>query len=182
MNEITVAFAVVPAPRAFIWAFLLLGALPILLTSGAVYALTKTIAPGITAMVVILGVAMFSASLFVFLSNDISLTDQSLKVKSAFFGRTVDRSEIIWADARMINSSTDSELLPKVRTSGIGLPGYAAGWFVLRNGTRAFMLTTEDPLLYLPVADGSALVLSVDTSSTLFQTLQREYQIEANGR
>jgi len=182
MSEVTVTFAVVPALQAFIWAFLLLGALPVLLTSGTVYALKKTILPGVTAAVTILGVAIFSASLFVFLNSDISLTGRYLEVKSPLFARTVDRKDVIWADARMINSDQDFELLPKVRTNGIGLPGYAAGWFVLQNGTRAFLLTTDDPLIYLPVTDGSALVLSIDTSSTLFQTLQREYQIETNGQ
>ncbi len=177
MNDIAVGFAVVPALSTFVWAFLILGLFPVVLTAGAAWLLSRKISPTLIAIVSVVGGVMFAASLTVLLRNDISLTGQSLSVQAGFYRRSVDKVDIVWTDARLIDAAAVPELTPRVRTNGIDLPGYQAGWFILKNGTRAFLLVTGKTRLYLPTAKGDALVLSVEPQSPLFQALEREYGI-----
>jgi hypothetical protein len=54
------------------------------------------------------------------------------------------------------------------------MPGYAAGWFRLRNGERALTyLTTRDRVAYVPVSDGYVLLLSVRNADALIADLKQ---------
>ena len=52
--------------------------------------------------------------------------------------------------------------MPTIRTNGIGLPGFLVGHVKLRDGTKARVaLTDKSSVLYLPLSDGSAWMISV---------------------
>jgi hypothetical protein len=76
--------------------------------------------------------------------------------------------------ARAANLDEAPELRPRRRTFGTGLPGYASGWFRLRNGERALVyLTDRRRVAYLPTAEGYALPLSVAEPERLIDALAR---------
>jgi hypothetical protein len=64
--------------------------------------------------------------------------------------------------------------IPKRRTLGTGLPGYASGWFRLRSGEKALVyLTRRRDVVYVPTSDGYSLLLSVEEPEKFIGTLQR---------
>ena len=89
------------------------------------------------------------------------LTDTELILRAGFYGRTLQRS-CLRADSALELSLVDRrELAPRWRTNGIGLPGFRAGWFRLRNNEKALVLLT-DPfhVTYLPTSEGYVLLIS----------------------
>jgi hypothetical protein len=64
-------------------------------------------------------------------------------------------------EARVVDLSREADLRPRSRRWGTGLPGYAAGWFRLRNGERALLYVTAwSRVLYVPTSAGYVLLLS----------------------
>ncbi len=102
---------------------------------------------------------------------DVELGPSGLRIRSPLYGRTIPWSRIDAAAARAIDLRREPEWRPRWRTSGIGLPGYHAGWHRLRNGRRALAFLTEGPraalvptrdyVLLVEVADPEALVAAV---------------------
>jgi len=155
MNEV-MSLVVAPTTRSIVWAFV------------AVFVANRALTITVTGAVTALSVILFAAFVWFLSRNEIMLDAQALTVRAAFYERTVSRADIDWTESRFIDAARDSGLTPRVRVNGIGLPGYRAGWFRLANGARAFVLQTQGPLAYLPVAGGEALVLTVTRSSPLF--------------
>jgi hypothetical protein len=78
------------------------------------------------------------------------------------WGRSIPLSALDVAQARVVDLERTSELQPRSRRLGTGLPGYAAGWFRLANGEKALVyLTRSSPVVYVPTREDYALLLSV---------------------
>lgn len=78
------------------------------------------------------------------------------------------------AKAQVVNLAERSDLSPSLRTNGVGLPGYQAGWFNLQNGQKALLyLTSRDHVVYLPTNEGYSLLLSAADSGGLLDSLRR---------
>ena len=94
-----------------------------------------------------------------------------LHIRSPLYGRTIAWSSILADDARVVNLKIEKQFAPSWRTNGIGLPGYAAGWFRLKNGQKALafitdyarvvLISTPDYAILVSVADAEALVTAV---------------------
>lgn len=174
MNEVAVNLVVAPTTRSLVWAFVFVVVLPVLTTWVAVFFANRALTVTVTGAVTALSVVLFAAFAWFLLRNEIVLDTQSLTVRAAFYERSVSRDDIDWNESRFIDTAGDSKLRPRVRVNGIGLPGYRAGWFRLANGARAFVLQTQGPLAYLPVAGGEAFLLTVTRSSPLFDRIGPE--------
>jgi hypothetical protein len=77
-------------------------------------------------------------SFFVFIgysSQHVSfeVNEQGLKISKALYGRFIPREQITAEGVKVVNLNIDAEYKPKMRTNGIGLPGYAEGWFKLKK-------------------------------------------------
>jgi crotonobetainyl-CoA:carnitine CoA-transferase CaiB-like acyl-CoA transferase len=60
-----------------------------------------------------------------------------------------------------------------MRTNGVGLPGYRAGWFRLRNGEKALAFVTDvHRVTYLRTTDGYSVLLSVEQPQQFASALQ----------
>jgi hypothetical protein len=69
--------------------------------------------------------------------------------------------------------SSTSDYAPNRRTFGTRLPGYASGWFRLKNGERALAyLTRRESVVYLPTSLGYSLLLSATRPQELVGVLQ----------
>jgi hypothetical protein len=76
--------------------------------------------------------------------------------------------------ARIVDLEAERELQPALRLIGTTLPGYRAGWFWLRDGSRAFLVLTEwKRVLVLPRRNGGRLLLSLQRPEALLEALRR---------
>ena len=76
-------------------------------------------------------------------------------------GRTIRLSNLNLASAQVVRMDGNSDVRAVTRTNGIGLPGYAVGWFKLASGDKALLAVTSGNALYIPTREGYALLLSV---------------------
>jgi Bacterial PH domain len=89
------------------------------------------------------------------------LSDAGLDFRGDIYGGRVPWAALRVQEARIVDLSREAELRPRSRRWGTGLPGYAAGWFRLRNGERALLYVTAwSRVLYVPTSAGYVLVLS----------------------
>ncbi len=90
------------------------------------------------------------------------ITDEGLRIKGALYGRSIDKKSLVAPDARIINLLDDTVYRPRIRTNGVGLPGYLEGWFRLKNKEKALLfLTNKAQVIYIPTKDGYSVMLSV---------------------
>lgn len=91
-----------------------------------------------------------------------TISEQGLKISPALYGRFIPHEQIRTEGVRVINLNIDTEYKPKMRTNGIGLPGYAEGWFKLNNKEKALLFVTDpSSVVYIPTAAGYSVLLSV---------------------
>ena len=55
------------------------------------------------------------------------LTDEDLRLNILLYGRTIPNAEIAVNQARIVDLNNELPLTPRLRTKGIGLPGYRVG-------------------------------------------------------
>jgi hypothetical protein len=102
------------------------------------------------------------------------LSDAGLDFRGDVYGRRVPWSVLRLQDARIVDLAREGELRPRSRRLGTALPGYAAGWFRLRNGERALVfLTAWHRALYVPTTAGYALLLSPEYPEVMLAELRR---------
>lgn len=88
------------------------------------------------------------------------LTSEGLRLRGDLYGRLVPRAALRVSEARRLTAN-DTELWPKLRTLGTGLPGYQAGWYRLQNGDKALVyLTDRERAVYVPTTEGYAVLVS----------------------
>ncbi|MEO8133308.1 MAG: hypothetical protein ABI831_04970 [Betaproteobacteria bacterium] len=96
--------------------------------------------------------------------RSLTLTDSDLIVRAGFYSRTLPRRSLLTGKAEQVSLLDRREFAPRLRTNGIGLPGFRAGWFRLRNNERALVLLTNPfGVTYLPTSEGYALLVSTTT-------------------
>jgi len=90
------------------------------------------------------------------------VSEQGLRISGGVYGRFIPRGEITGDGVKVINLNVDSEYKPKLRTNGIGLPGYAEGWFKLKNNEKALLFVTDrSNVVYVPTKKDYSVLLSV---------------------
>jgi hypothetical protein len=104
----------------------------------------------------------------------VEVSAAGLRIAGDFWGRTIPIQSIELPGARALDLAGSPEHSPKRRTFGTGLPGYASGWFRLRNGEKALVyLTDRRRVAYLPTSLGYSIVLSVAEPERLLEALSR---------
>lgn len=92
-----------------------------------------------------------------------TVAPDALRVRGDVYWRTVPRTALRPEAARIVDLRATRELQPTLRLFGTALPGYLAGWFRLRDGSRAFLAVTDRRrVVHVPTAGGAALLLSPD--------------------
>jgi|SRR5579875_3482182 len=90
------------------------------------------------------------------------VSESGLRIHGGLYGRTIPAESLVCSRAKAVDLKADPSLKPGLKTNGIGLPGYQAGWFHLKNGEKALVfLTDRSSVAYIPTREGYSLVLSV---------------------
>ncbi len=84
----------------------------------------------------------------------LEITPQALVIHAGWGSPEILLSDLRLDEARVVNLDQERSLQPVVRTGGTGAPTLKAGWFILRNREKAFLLVTKpEKVLYLPTRD-----------------------------
>jgi len=118
-----------------------------------------------------------TALMFVWVSwsashGSITITDQAIQVSIPLYGRTIPISNLNLAGAQVLDLDATSEIRAVTRSNGIGLPGYAVGWFKLSSGRKALMAVTRGRVLSSPTTEGYSLLLSVSHPDVALKELR----------
>lgn len=167
-------FPITPPPAHAAW---LLGAL--LLVPLVVIALTFTTADADAKAPAAMGIGIAIVALVgmvTFLGlrrRQVLLDDGRLVVKAAMFTHRLDVSALDLARARIVDLDERTELRPGLKSFGMSLPGFQAGWFLLRDRSRGFCLvTSRRRVLWLPAHAGSSLLLSLEQPQAMLDALR----------
>jgi hypothetical protein len=96
-------------------------------------------------------------------STEFNIGAEGLRISKTLYGRTIPWDKLKVESARPVDLTQNREFGPSWRTNGLGLPGYGAGWFKLRNGEKALLfLTDKTRAVYIPTTRGYSLLLSVE--------------------
>lgn len=108
------------------------------------------------------------------LHRRISIDGDKLVVEAAvFYSRKLAVSELALDQARVLNLDEHTEFKPMLKFCGVGLPGFRAGQYLLRNRSRAFcLLTAQHNVLLLPQHDGKLILLSPEKQQILLSRLR----------
>ena len=124
--------------------------------------LTWALAILIPAGVILVGaIVMLAVTVAGSQSARFELSPEGLRLRGDLWGRLVPAAALRGADARAVSLSAEPQLAPAKRTMGTGLPGYASGWFRLRNGDKALVyLSDRSRVVYVPTTLGFDLLIS----------------------
>ena len=104
-----------------------------------------------------------------------TVNDNTLGIKRALYGKSIAISSLDLQNTQVLDLTQDNNkpLRPIIRTNGIGLPFYQAGWFRLRNRGKALLFTTNmKNVIHIPTSEGYALMLSVDDTEKFLASLK----------
>jgi Bacterial PH domain len=106
--------------------------------------------------------------------GSVEVSTDSIRLRAPIYGRSIPMTSIMAEQAQIIDTTKEANLRPKWRTNGIGLPGYAAGWFKLQNGEKALVLMTDrHKVLYLPTREGYSVLVSAAEPERLLASIKK---------
>ena len=140
--------------------------------NGPVYALGLLMAVCLViclSLLLLFGYCAYSAR-----NTVVTVSESGLQIQGNLYGRHIPFCSIELDQAEVVDLSQTTPYQPRLRTNGIGLPGYQSGWFSLTNRQKALVfLTDRRQILYLPTSEGYVVLLSVERPQALLQTLQQ---------
>ena len=101
------------------------------------------------------------------------VSPEGLRIRGdLFYSRMIAASDLVAAQARVVDLQADPEHQLRWRRNGTALPNYKAGWFGLRNGEKALVFMGKPQrVAYIPTRSGYAVVLSVKDPERLISLL-----------
>ena len=136
------------------------------------------LALGIIAACLLLGGAFLGWIAWSASALSVSIEGDDLHIQAPLYGRSVPIHVLDLDRARIERLDKQSEIRPRIRTNGIGMPGYGVGWLRLKNREKALaVLVGKGEVLYLPTSEGYAILLGVREPRQLLDAL-----IAARGR
>lgn len=104
----------------------------------------------------------------------VEVTESALVLKAPLYGRSIPIESLHLERARVVALDSTTDLRPRVRTNGVGLPGLGLGWFRLANGDKALAaLTDRRRVVYVPTDRGYSLLLSLERPEAFLEFAAR---------
>ncbi|MEB0141090.1 MULTISPECIES: PH domain-containing protein [unclassified Undibacterium] len=163
-----------PSLKAAITFFILAFLTPVgVLGIAVAFSKTSTSAGILTTILIIALLPFALISWTAFSRRQIEINANEIVVKTAFYTTRVNRHDI-GADIRTIQLKNLQAGSISSRTNGIGLPGYQAGWFELKNGRSVFVSITEENILYIPTNKNFDIILSLPNPNEVISRLKKD--------
>ena len=125
------------------------------------------------AFVLVVVVCIFAGMIYSSRNAKFEVGNDGLAIRGVYSRRIAFR-DLDLSNAEVIDLSRHAELRPTMRTNGIGLPGYSAGWFRLQNGQKALLyVTASDRVVHLTTNGGYTMLLSVSDPDAFLESLRR---------
>lgn len=103
----------------------------------------------------------------------VELSAEGLRIRSPFYGRLIPWSEIDATRARAVDLAAAPELRPGFRSNGVGLPGYQAGWFTLKNGKDGLLFMTDRRRVAMVPTRTYTVLLSVEDPAAFVEAVRK---------
>jgi len=96
-----------------------------------------------------------------------------LHLRAPFYGRHVPAASLRADEAHWVDFRQEDGLRPRIRTNGIGMPGYLAGWVRMRNGDSALAFVTDwSRVVFVPTDQGFGILLSTPDPKAFLDRLR----------
>jgi len=131
----------------------------------------------LAAICVLLSAILFALAYTAFSARNsrVEVGEGQLRLRGDFWARSIPLHSLQMERAAVLDLNAAPDYTPRRRTLGTGLPGYASGWFRLRNGEKALVyLTRRESVVYVPTSDGYSLLLSAEQPDALLASLRRQ--------
>lgn len=100
------------------------------------------------------------------------VSSEGLRIRGPY-GRMIPRESMDLKGTRRVDPKSDPTYRVSWRTNGIGMPGYASGWFRLKGGASALLFVTDRArTVAIPTSLGYTLLLSPADPDALIQSLR----------
>lgn len=147
MSEV---FTIAPAPARALWFLAAIGAL-------------------LLALLLLFAFFAYSSR-----ATRFEISPEGLAIRGTLYGRAVPWSALEVDQASVVDLRTDADFRPRLRTNGLGLPGYRVGWFRMRRPGKGLLFVTDPTrVVALPTRDGYTLLLSAREPAEFIAALQR---------
>lgn len=177
---------VAPGKQPRLWMFCLCVLLPVLVTIAALLAVKNgdthwdfaggdplTVGAAVVGAELLLMSALWALLDKAMHRHGLTLSADSLEVKSSFYSRVVPLSELRLHEARVIDLDERTEFKPAAKSNGYAVPGFHSGHFRLRNREKAFVaIAGERRALWLPTVRDAGLLLQPQQPDALLNRLR----------
>jgi hypothetical protein len=102
----------------------------------------------------------------------------SISIKNTLYGRTIKKSSVFAKGFTITDLNTQSTYRPGLRTNGVGLPGYMAGWFRLKNKQKGLLFVTDRSKVVCIPTQKYMLLISVENPVEFLQAIKEMWNIE----
>jgi len=103
------------------------------------------------------------------------VSPEGLRIRGDLYGRLIPLRSLALSEAAAVDLTSQNAYRPKWRTNGVGLPGYASGWFRLKNGEKALLFVTDHRrVVRIPTTEGFVFMASVADPDALLQELRNQ--------
>jgi Bacterial PH domain len=101
------------------------------------------------------------------------LTPEALRIRGSFFGRSIPTAKLRLDQARIVDLTRGPDRMTLIRTGGVGLPGYLAGWCKAfrHEGRFLIFLTDRTRAVLIPTTDGYTLLISPAATELFLEAL-----------
>jgi hypothetical protein len=114
---------------------------------------------GVGAVTVSIAVVL-TALLFAGRGGQFEVSPEGLRIRGPY-GKLIPRDAMDVKAARAVDPAKDTAYRLQLRTNGIGMPGYSAGWFRLKGGAKALVfLTDRRRAIAIPTNLGYSVIVS----------------------
>jgi hypothetical protein len=141
------------------------------------FELTPASSGTVVSLWLICAVLVATALMFVLVAwsathGSFTVSNDELQPRIPIYGRSIPISNLDLVHARVLDADDAAAIRESVRTNGVGMPGYAAGWFKLASGSKALLAVTRGPVLFIPTSEGYSLAVSVAHPDAALQQLK----------
>lgn len=111
--------------------------------------------------------SVFSVTLYQSYTSQLIWDEQTVSINIPLYAQTLDVEDIDWQQAYIADLAVKTELKPKWRTNGLGLPGYSLGWFTLQDKRKALLSVAgvkqgSQWVIIIPTNKDYLIMISVD--------------------